>query len=76
MKKERNMEKYEDSILYYCYYCKNPILNDDDYVVKRCHPYHIDCYRTMHMYVDDFGDFINDEDYEEDYETDEEDPIS
>lgn len=46
-------------ILGYCSYCKDPIYEDDAYVVENEKLYHPDCYQQMNTFLDSFGENVD-----------------
>jgi len=42
------------TIKFWCSYCKNPIYEDDDYVVSGDEKYHTECYKQMNTFSDPF----------------------
>ena len=48
------MSKNDKEFVGYCSYCKEPIYEDDEYVIRNGKFYHGFCYVQLHTYDNDF----------------------
>lgn len=60
MKEEDLFENEEVEIVGYCLYCKDEIVNGEEFVVKNRDMYHLVCYTKMTHFCEDYADLESD----------------
>lgn len=53
MKEKLIRDNYEDNVISWCCYCKEPILEDDDSVKKAGKDYCLFCFKQINTFIDD-----------------------